>query len=370
MRLPLDTLLQQRQIKPSWRIASHVLFWVVFFGSIWHFNSISFNPYRNTPLVYLSPLRGTITIILIYYPLVYWVGLKLIPKKKWLTVIAASLGLLISFTFLDYLAEMLILNLCQPCREAVQTQTKYYDYLQRGWLAVVSSRVVSLGVLFGLIVYVMPAIAIKAGLEYHRQYIQNLKLNRDNIQLELNFLKAQLNPHFLFNTLNNLYGLIIHGRNEQSAETVARLSDLMRYTLYDSAEDKIALEKEVGLIKNYLELERLRLNYTPVCFEYVIDNQEYNVPPLLFMPLIENAFKYNLDAPQSPAIQIKLTVQDHVLHFCCQNSFEPHRAKNQTGGIGLVNLQKRLAIYYPGKHTYHNQINGTAYETRLTINLA
>ncbi|GEO06374.1 hypothetical protein AAE02nite_40380 [Adhaeribacter aerolatus] len=370
MRLSLDTLLQQRQSKLGWRIASHVLFWLIFFGSIWYFNSISFNPYRHTPLAYMSPLRGTLSIILIYYPLVYLVGLKLISKKKWLAALAAGLGLLILFTILDYAGEMLILNLCQECREAViKTQENYYGYLQRGWLPVVSSRVVSLGVLFGLIVYIMPAIALKAGLEYHRQYIQNLKLNRDNIQLELNFLKAQLNPHFLFNTLNNLYGLIMHGRNEQSAETVARLSDFMRYTLYDSAEEKIALDKEIGLIKNYLELEKLRLNHTPVNFEYITDNNKYFIPPLLFMPVIENAFKYNLDAPQSSEILIKLAVQDQILHFCSRNTFEPRQKKNKTGGIGLVNLQKRLAIYYPGKHTYQAQIEGTEYITRLTINL-
>lgn len=355
----------------GWRIASHILFWLVFFCSIWYFNSISFNPHRRSPLVYLSPLRGTINIILIYYPLVYWVGLKLIPQKKWITAIVVSLGLLLIFTSLDYAGEMLILNLCRACRETVvQTQASYYQYLQRGWLPVVSSRVVSLGVLFGLMVYIMPAIALKVGLEYHRQYIRNLKLNRDNIQLELNFLKAQLNPHFLFNTLNNLYGLIMHGRNEQSAETVARLSDFMRYTLYDSAEDKIALEKEISLIRNYLELEKLRLNYTQVCFEYTSDGQKYYIPPLLFMPVIENAFKYNLDAPQSSAIEIKLAVQGHELHFCCQNIFEPQRVKSRTGGIGLVNLQKRLAIYYPGKHSYQTQITGTIYSTRLTINLA
>jgi hypothetical protein len=371
MFLLLDTLVNQRLTRPGWRLGSHVLFWLALFISLCYYNSISFNPYGDTPFAYLGPFRTTISLTIIYYPLVYGVGLRLFAQKRWAAGIVACLGLLLLYTIIDYTGEILVLNACHACQEAIsRVQPNYLHYLNRGFFPVVSSRLISLGILFVLLVHLTPAIALKAGLEYHRQYTQNLQLSRDNIQLELNFLKAQVNPHFLFNTLNNLYGLIIHGRNAQSAETVARLSDFMRYTLYDSTEDKIPLEKEINLIKNYLELEKLRLNYTQVIFECSTDGKGYAIPPLLFMPVIENAFKYNCDTAQGSVISIKLAVQQDLLHFCIQNSFEPKSEPIKTGGIGLVNLQKRLAIYFPGKNTCQTNIKGSVYSAQLTLMLS
>lgn len=364
-------MLYKRQTRTGWRLGSHLLFWMVFFSSMYHFNSISFNPYRGSPLVYLTPLRITITLILIYYPLVYGVGLRLFAHKRWVLGIAASLGLLLLYTVIDYASEIFVLNLWDAGREVIaRVQPDYLIYLNRGFIPVVSTRVLSLGALFGLIVYVTPAIALKVGLAYHRQYTQNLQLSRDNVQLELNFLKAQVNPHFLFNTLNNLYGLIIHGRNEQSAETVARLSDFMRYTLYDSTEDQIALEKEISLIENYIQLEQLRLNHTSVHFTHDTDRTGYSLPPLLFMPLVENAFKYNIDTSQGSVINIRLEVQKGMLHFTIQNTFDSKAAPKQTGGLGLANLRKRLLLYFPGKNMYQARAEGFRYTAHLTLTLS
>lgn len=199
--------------------------------------------------------------------------------------------------------------------------------------------------------------------------MKNLQLAKENVQLELNFLKSQVNPHFLFNTLNNLYGLIIHQRHDKSAEIVARLSDFMRYTLYDSAEALVSLEKEVNLINNYIELEQLRLNYTKVVFNVMLDRKDYYLPPLLFMPIVENAFKYTVDKKTGSIIYMDLKVDQGLLYFKIQNSFEPLNSKNEIGGLGLVNLQKRLSLLFPNKNTCQNNVEGFNYIAQLTLNL-
>lgn len=369
--MKLENLLHKRDTQAVWRIGSHILFWIVFFSSFFYYNKISFNPYGDLPFSYLAPLRLTISLIIVFYPLVYVVGLRLFHRKQWGLGIAAALLLFLFYAVLDYVGEMLILRFCEVCEEAsAQLNPGYHDYLQKGPFPVILSRVVSLGVFFQLLTNLTIPIAFKAGLGYHRYYVRNFQLSRDNVQMELNFLKAQINPHFLFNTLNNLYGLIIHQRNDQSAEIVARLSDFMRYTLYDSNEKNTSLEKEINLIKNYIELEQLRLNYTKVLFKHTTDGKKYFLPPLLFMPIVENAFKYNIDSSQGSSISIKLHVQKDVLDFTIQNTFEPERKSEHKGGLGLINLQKRLLLYFPGKNTYKATINDSTYTAHLMLNLS
>ena len=367
----LENLLQKRDSSRRWRIASHVLFWLFLFGTLFYANKISINPYRDLPSSYLEPFRTTIILAIVFYPLVYFVGLKLFRNKQWSWGVAATMILFLIYAVLDYTGEMIVLKFCETCKETIaKNNPAYYNYLQRGFFPIILSRVLSLGIFIQLMSYLTFPIAVKAGLGYHRYYIRNLQLARDNVQLELDFLKAQVNPHFLFNTLNNLYGLIILQRNDQSAETVSRLSDFMRYTLHDSTEQEISLVKEINLIRNYIELEKLRLNYTKVVFEHSIDREDYSLPPLLFMPVVENAFKYSTDNNQGALITMRLEVQKFVLTFMIENSFDPKRKTKQAGGLGLMNLQKRLLLHFPARSTYQAHIEGSKYSTCLTLHLA
>lgn len=177
-----------------------------------------------------------------------------------------------------------------------------------------------------------------------------MQLAKDNLQLEFNFLKAQVNPHFLFNTLNNIYALVEGDRKEQATSTLARLSSFLRYTLYETGDEKILLNKEVQLIKDYIELEKLRLNETEVAFQYESDRDDYTIPPLLFMPALKNAFKYAVDKPGS-RIDVFIKAERETLEVRIQNNFDTQRI-GTTGGIGLQNLQKRVRHYYGPSATY------------------
>jgi LytS/YehU family sensor histidine kinase len=280
---------------------------------------------------------------------------------------AVFMLLFLLYAVLDYYAEIAILENCKKCtHDLKEASLSYYNYLQQGLMNVVFTRIISMGLFFGVIYNLTLPLVIKLTLSYYRKHIESLKLSRDNIQLELNFLKSQVNPHFLFNTLNNLYGLIIHKRNEQSAETVARLSEFLRYSLYQSVQDNVPLEKEINLLNSYLQLEQLRLNYAKVIFEDEVDDQEYYLPPLLFMPIVENAFKYSPDTTES-IIFIKLEGKNGRLNLTVKNSIQQGEVTITKGGIGLLNLKKRLSIYFPEKHMFEMKNDGKEYTARLSL---
>ncbi len=366
--MSIEYFLEKRNTRPSWRVASHLLFWLVFYLAFAYYTHISFNPFKDSPYAYLAPIHNTLGLALVFYALVYGVFPKLISKKRWLLTVLSLVLLTILFALITYIGELLLVDFCPSCRAVIEKTDAYYlQYLDRGFAHVMISRLFSLGILLQLLVNLTIPLAIKAGLSYHQSYIRNLKLAQDNVQLELSFLKAQLNPHFLFNTLNNLYGLIIQEKTNESAQTVSRLSDFMRYTLHDSSEQQVPLEKELELIRNYIELEQLRLNETEVRFTTDLDNSVTKLPPLLLLPLIENAFKYvNDDAPES-FIDLHLKLRQSQMDFTVENSFNPNEQSGSVGGIGLTNLKKRLMLHFPDKHKHEFSRSDSAYQAHLNL---
>ncbi|MDB5278245.1 MAG: hypothetical protein JWR61_3200, partial [Ferruginibacter sp.] len=206
---------------------------------------------------------------------------------------------------------------------------------------------------------------IKLLLQLFRNELKTTQLAKDNLQLEFNFLKAQINPHFLFNTLNNIYGLILQGDNKRSAVLVDRLSELLRYILYESDHQTMSIDREIKLLADYTELEKVRLNNTLVSFTFNSDGSINQIAPLLFIPLIDNAFKYSADKPGS-VINICLDIQHGLVLFKIKNTVDI-RALNNSGGIGLSNFRKRLDLYYAGKYEYTAGIVEDTYIVNLII---
>ena len=366
--MTIETLLENRNTKLEWRVGSHILFWLIFYGAFVYYLQISFNPYQGTSYIYLSPINMIVSLSVVFYGLVYWVFPGYISKKRWLPGILLFLMLTVVFTSLIYVGEVLIFNFCRLCKDAIIiSNAEYFDYLDKGYGKVLASRLLSFGVIIQLSFILTFPLAIKIGLGYYQSYIRNLQLAQDNVQLELNFLKAQVNPHFLFNTLNNLYGLIIQERTEESAQTVSRLSDFMRYTLHDSSERKVPLEKELDLIRNYIELEQLRLNKVRVGLQIENDQSIKQIPPLLFLPLIENAFKYVVDQGTESFIEIDLVAEKSAIDFRIRNNFDPEQENTQSGGLGLSNLQKRLNLLFPGSHRYETSMTDQLYSAQLKL---
>lgn len=186
---------------------------------------------------------------------------------------------------------------------------------------------------------------------YKRKELQQ-QFQTHRLEAELKFLKTQVNPHFLFNTLNNLYTLAYVG-SEQTAPTILKLSEMMRYMLYESDARRVPLEREIHYLRNFIQLQELKTEESQqIAFEVAGDSGGIQIPPLLFVPLFENAFKHgNLDEGGWLKSQLSITKDSLIFHI--SNSFQENQKKDQVGGIGLENVKKRLALLYPDKHEFY-----------------
>lgn len=184
--------------------------------------------------------------------------------------------------------------------------------------------------------------------EANRLLLTTRQLEKEKLEAELKFLKSQIHPHFLFNTLNNLYALALNESNKTPA-MVHRLSELMSYMLYDSHQQLVALEKEVNHLQHYIALEQLRYDELEVTFSNYVNKDDVKIAPLLMLPFVENCFKHG-DKVHQGWIHIDLSVIDDVLTFKTENN-KPERSVEPSGrGIGLDNVKKRLAHEYALRH--------------------
>ncbi len=199
------------------------------------------------------------------------------------------------------------------------------------------------------------------------------ELQTQTMQSELRFLKSQINPHFLFNTLNNLYALTLK-KSDKAPEIVIKLSEMMRYMLYECNEKKVLLSKEVHYIKNYLDLEALRQGKdTEITFDVKGQVMDQKVAPLMFIPFLENSFKHGLNSSISQGfVHINLNVEQQHIHLFIENSKAetlPLQTHRRSGGIGLVNVRRRLNILYPNQHELKISDSPKTYGVDLHIDL-
>jgi LytS/YehU family sensor histidine kinase len=198
-------------------------------------------------------------------------------------------------------------------------------------------------------------------------------VENERLIAELNFLKAQINPHFLFNTLNNLYSLA-YTKSENTTEVIAKLSQMMRYMIYDSNHPFVPLNKEIEYMQNYISLERLRLNNEiPISFGIEGNTENVMITPLIFITFLENAFKHGISNNQSGAwVTISIALNGRECTYEVKNSKIPSAQKNkeEKSGIGLQNVQRRLALSYPERYTLHVEDLPDSYFVQLKILLS
>jgi LytS/YehU family sensor histidine kinase len=199
------------------------------------------------------------------------------------------------------------------------------------------------------------------------------KIEKQQIAAELAVLKAQINPHFFFNTLNNIYSLTFSDI-PVSREALLTLSRMMRYVLYDTLHDSALISQEISFIKDYVSLMKLRLHAcTKLEFDEPGTDGEYMIAPMLLLPFIENAFKHGSSAMQEAQIGIDLQIKKGILELRVVNdmSFEKSGYNLNRGGIGLANTKKRLNLLYPDNHilVIHQNQELKRYEVILTINV-
>lgn len=191
------------------------------------------------------------------------------------------------------------------------------------------------------------------------------------IEAELAWLKNQINPHFLFNTLNNISSLTqINADEAQNA--VMQLSDLLRYAMYETNKPRVPITGEVDFMRNYIELMKLRCNeMTSVNAQFSVSNPQAEIAPLLFISLIENAFKHGMNSNAPATIDIRLEQTEEAMTFTCDNTNNPKPTKDRSGsGIGLENTRRRLELMYHGNYTWEQTVTPeNIYHTKISIRL-
>ena len=198
---------------------------------------------------------------------------------------------------------------------------------------------------------------------------ESVENKNENLQIELKLLKSQINPHFLFNTLNNIYALSIIDSNK-TQQSILYLSNMFRYVLYDCDQPLVLIQKEVDYLENYIKLFSLKSSKSyAITTNFNISNKNILIAPMLFIPFIENAIKHcNIEKTEGAFINLKMDANEEVIHFEIENSIaKKNIIKDKVGGINLENISKRLSILYPNKHTLIiNESNGV-YKVALNI---
>lgn len=198
------------------------------------------------------------------------------------------------------------------------------------------------------------------------------RVEKEKLAIELNSLKSQVNPHFLFNSLNSIYSLSL-AKSEQTPDTVLELSNLLRYMLYEVSEATVALSKEVEMMENYVELQKLRADASSdIRFQIKGNGLDQQIAPLLFFPLIENSFKHGVKAVSSQAyVHITLEANEGHVSFVIENNkgFIDDPEEGKYGGIGLGNVQRRLSLIYADRHEFKIEEDPQMYRVTLTIQI-
>lgn len=214
---------------------------------------------------------------------------------------------------------------------------------------------------------------VKDWLQLQQVRLKLSQIEREKLEAELNTLKSQLNPHFLFNCLNNIYSLALNN-SPKTPETILKLSEMMRYVLYESRENFIPVKKELEFLVNFIELQKIRLN-SKIDIQYTFEGNipDLKVIPLIFEPFIDNAFKHGLNNPAPhPFIHIKAQFQDETMSFSIRNNYQltEYKKPNKSSGIGLKNIEKRLEfLYQPTEYSYEVKKTENTFEVLLEVML-
>ena len=342
----------------TWQLVSnrwfyHSVFWlVVWLGVAWIET-------RVTPISFAANLWSTLVNILVFPGLVYFNFLYLIPqylnRKKFTTYFGLLILTVLIITPLR--AFLLYFNLADS-PNAQQEVLRNLNYF-----FIPSFMVAGASTLFKIVS------------DWVKQQRDLQELETQTMQSELRFLKSQINPHFLFNTLNNLYALTLK-KDEKAPEIVVKLSEMMRYMLYECNEKRVPLRKEINYLRNYLDLEKLRQN-DRVTINFAVEGRvgSQEIAPLLFIPFLENSFKHGLNHTiKEGHVNIFLQVEPERVHFFIENSKAPAmprplQAGKRSGGIGLVNVRRRLDILYPERYTLTIDDQPSAYGVSLEVAL-
>lgn len=329
-------------MKRSIVILTHIIFWLIFisfsFYRIKEWNSIS-------PAIKLDGLISTLFFVAIFYSFYFVFLPHYLANHQFLKFIIVTFSMVIAVASIYYLL---------------------YNGFARlnGTWSVSAFESLLTTIIWGAI-----SSFIRLVFEWVNTSIYQKELKIQNFKSELKLLKYQLNPHFLFNTLNNIDALIYENPDNASL-ALSKLSEIMRYVVYKSETDKVPLNEELNYIENYLSLQRLRtIHEKAIFFKVEGESNNKKIAPMVFIPFIENAFKHASLKGKKSIIDIFLQINNDNIEFQCRNSFNETSNKDKTRGIGLEVIRKRLDLIYPGKYQLNIDKNSDVFQVNLNIAL-
>ena len=332
-------------------ILLHISFWILF-ALVPELPMIF--PDKKYPLYYYYYTLSSQLLNVVNFYLVYFlISIDFLNTRKIVTNLMKVLGA-ISFFICLRLVVLVVVYVYLAGFDYQEVTIRFYHIVLESYYS---------------ISFTLMALLIKFMIDWFKTQKQKSELLARTKSSELALLRTQINPHFLFNTLNNLYSLV-YKKSDEAPSMVMKLSDIMRYMLYDSNSDKVILEKEIEYLESFIELNELRMKEGRfVKFDVEGDIQSKVIPPMLLVPFVENAFKHGRKNYKLPGISIKLEVAGNRLDFDIRNYVSTGFPvnKDKQGGIGLDNVQKRLEIIYPGTYSLEIEQNDEEYHIHLMI---
>lgn len=349
MQLPLNI-----KYTKTTRIIAHIAFWLVY---LFAYILISLPSGRELNILLLNSFFTLPIDILATYFTIYFLIPKYLINKKYIEFI---IFFIISAFTIILIARLITYFVYIPLYFPELLKTNSFWKFNFFTYSVSTYAVVFL------------ASAIKLTKYWFIIEKQRSTLINEKLQNELAFLRSQLHPHFIFNTLNNIDSLI-YSDKQAASKSIIKLSEILRYMLYESNSEKVLLQKEIEYIKNFIDLQLLRIKDKNFIYFAINGNTETHIiAPLLFIPLVENAIKHGDKSVESPGIFITLSIINNTLFFEVINYFKEENKTMQfvkIGGIGIPNLKRRLELLYPGKYNFSTQAENNMFAAKLQIEL-
>ena len=325
---------------------------------IWLFAIFANLPYSaltqySPPLQIVSNIIGFLYLMVVFY-LFYLVMVPFLVTRKRLDLFfIISFLVVLIMPFLGYTILFTARALFEGSFHHFYNDYSFKMHMS-GYFPVLTAAV--FGSFFGVII------------NWFKTMNQKAELDKQKLAIELELIKSKLNPHFLFNTLNNIDSLI-HQNPDEASSALIRLSEMMRYLTYETVSDVVELKREIDYIENFIELNKIRIkSRDDIRFE-VTGDQNIMIPPAIFIPLVENAFKFASFRSKKPCIDIKLASDKGTVVFDITNYHESNNTKpEKDSGSGLINLRKRLELTYPDNYQLIIEPGEALFHAILTIN--
>lgn len=337
-------------MKKSWRIFGHVLFWTLAIA-FFVYGAFTGTSMRTPTILIIFVGYGLVNISLFYLNYL-WLIPRFLDRNQY-----RRYGVVTALAIVCYAAGKYSIALCFKQYVLMHMNgesTTTVEYL-------VSSVVTST-------VFILLSTALKFATDWFTNERIQRDLENQRLSAELAFLKSQINPHFLFNSLNSIYSLA-YQRSETTPGAILKLAEIMRYMLYECNDTKVDLAKELQYMQSYIDMQKIRYGGKVfVDFDVQGDTTHQQIAPLLLIGFIENAFKHGVANDPKEPIQLKVTVKNHELCFYIHNKKHSHN-RDAGGGIGMHNVKRRLELLYPGQYHMQVQDEQETYTCKLQLDV-